>query len=259
MLEFEFQNLTVYMLVFARMTGMIAFNPIFSRRNIPARVRAGFILCMTMLLAPTIASAHLSSFGEPDVLLGMFREVFVGFACAYVFQMFYYMLFFAGDLMDTQFGLSMAKVFDPSSSVQMSVSGNLLNIFFMLYLFATDSHLLLIKIISTSYMVVPVGAAGIQWEISGFMLNLFLNAFSMVFRLALPFIAAEFILELSMGVLMKLIPQIHVFVINIQFKILLGMVLLLLFARPISGFVDNYQNLMFQSMQQALYALFPAR
>ena len=55
-----------------------------------------------------------------------------------------------------------------------------------------------------------------------------------------------------MGVLMKLIPQIHVFVINIQLKMLLGILLLLLFAGPITSFLDNYIRLMFENMEGVL-------
>ena len=73
--------------------------------------------------------------------------------------------------------------------------------------------------------------------------------------MALPFMAAEFVLELSMGVLMKLIPQIHVFVINIQFKLLLGILLLLAFANPIATFTDHYMRLMLENLQRAFMAL----
>ncbi len=58
-----------------------------------------------------------------------------------------------------------------------------------------------------------------------------------------------------MGVLMKLVPQIHVFVISVQFKILLGLLLMILFASPITAFLDNYMTLMFENMERALYTL----
>ena len=58
-----------------------------------------------------------------------------------------------------------------------------------------------------------------------------------------------------MGVLMKLIPQIHVFVINIQFKILLALFMLWAYAQPINSFLDSYMNEMFKSIENVLYAL----
>lgn len=54
--------------------------------------------------------------------MALLRELFVGLACGFVFQVYYYMLFFAGDWMDMHFGMSMAKVFDPGTSIQASMS-----------------------------------------------------------------------------------------------------------------------------------------
>ena len=54
---------------------------------------------------------------------------------------------------------------------------------------------------------------------------------------------------------MKLIPQIHIFVINIQFKMILGMILLLAFSSPVASFTDNYMRLMMENLQYAFSAL----
>lgn len=253
---FVFDSLSTMILVFMRMSGMIFLNPLFSRRNVPGPAKVTLALALTILISPGLTAANLSNMTEWDFIPAMMRELFAGFCCSYVFQLFYYLLFFAGDFMDIQFGLSMARVFDPGTSIQSSVSGTLLNLIFILYLFVTDSHLLMLRIFSTSYMIVPLGAPGIELtQLAGFMTNLFLSAFILIVKLTLPFVAAEFIVELSMGVLMKLIPQIHVFVINIQIKVLLSIFLLIVFASPISSFMDNYLQLLFQNMEQALYVL----
>lgn len=255
MADMVLQNLSVSALVFARLAGMIGMNPVFSRRNVPFSVRTGLILLMTVLLAPNAAVSETMRGGWLGLAEGLFKELLIGFACGYVFQFFYYMLFFVGDLMDIQFGLSMAKVFDPGSHIQMSLSSNFLNFLFILYLFVTDSHLLMIQIFATSFKIIPAGGMAVSTEIWSAMAGLFAMVFSLGVRLALPFIAVEFILEASMGVLMKLIPQIHVFVINIQLKVLMGIFLLLSFAGPISGFVDNYMRIMFEYMERALYLM----
>lgn len=248
-------NSAAWLLVFARMGGLLGMNPLFARRNVPAPVRAGLTLLLTALIAPGITVTGLAAENSLELAVGMLGELMVGFCCGYVFQVFYYMLFFAGDLMDTHFGMSMAKVFDPGTSIQMSVSGTFLNILFILYIFTTDSHLLLIRIFADSFRVLPAGAFSFTQESAKFFIDLFVSTFSLALRLVLPFMAAEFVLELSMGVLMKLIPQIHIFVINIQFKMLLGMVLLLAFAGPIASFTDNYMRLMMENLQYAFSAL----
>lgn len=253
--NWEFADLTAYFLVFARMSGLFLINPLFSRKNLPARARVVLVLGMTILLVPGLSLGALEEASYFGLLGGLLQELFVGFCCSFVFQLFYYMLFFAGDLLDVEFGLSMAKVFDPGTSLQMSLSSTMLNIALMLYLFATDSHLILIKLFAATYQVVPIGAGLVTTELSEFFMTLFASVFSLVIRLSLPFVAAMFVSEVSMGVLMKLVPQIHVFVISVQFKILLGLLLMILFASPITAFLDNYMTLMFENMERALYTL----
>jgi len=251
----HFADLTTYMLVFGRMSGMLLFNPVLARRNVPARFRVALLLGLTLLLAPNVSSEALHINGAVGLVFSLMLEIFVGFICGFVFILFYYMLFFAGDFLDVEFGLSMAKVFDPGSNIQMSLSSTLFNVIFCLYFFITDSHLLLIKLFSSSYLIVPMGGAVITEELATFFIQLFCTSFSLTIRLTLPFVAAMFTSEVAMGVLMKLVPQIHVFVISMQFKILLGLLLMLLFASPIVGFLDTYLTLMFENMEKVFYVL----
>ena len=166
-------------------------NPLFARRNVPAPVRAGLTFLLTALIAPGITVTGLAAENSLELAVGMVGELLVGFCCGYVFQIFYYMLFFAGDLMDTHFGMSMAKVFDPGTSIQMSVSGTFLNILFLLYIFCTDSHLLLIRIFADSFQVLPAGAFSFSQESARFFIDLFVSTFSLALRLVLPFMAAS--------------------------------------------------------------------
>ncbi|MBP8855922.1 MAG: flagellar biosynthetic protein FliR, partial [Oscillospiraceae bacterium] len=50
----QLQGLSLYLLVFVRFAGMIAFNPLLSRRNIPNNVRTLFALALTFVVAPTL-------------------------------------------------------------------------------------------------------------------------------------------------------------------------------------------------------------
>lgn len=249
------RNFDIFLLVFARMAGMVLVNPVFGRKGIPMRVRMGVVLALSVFVLPAAEAAGagisgLTTFGMADALI---KEVLMGLVIGYIFQLFFYMMFVAGDLLDTVFGFSMGKVMDPVSGIQSSVFAQFLNVFFFLYFFATGSHLLMVKIFTYTYEVVPVGVTGFVSEaLLSYIIMLFGTVFSLVIRLALPFVAAEFVLEVTMGVLMKLIPQIHVFVINIQAKILLGLVLMMLFAYPVGGFMDGYISSMMREVQTVM-------
>ena len=74
-------------------------------------------------------------------------------------------------------------------------------------------------------------------------------------KLAFPILAAELLGELGMGILMKAIPQINAFVINMELKILIGLVLLLLFLTPISEFLLDMEQTMLDTLSGTLQIL----
>lgn len=250
----QLEGLHVYLLVFARMAGFIFFNPLLGRRNIPSQVRAGLVLLFTLLIAPALQGSTLPA-DSADMLFALFRELALGFICGFVYQIFYYLLLFVGDWMDTEFGMAMAKVFDPATNIQISLTGNLLTILFALYILATDSHLVMIQIFALSFRIIPLGAATLSPEAFQFVIQLFIDVFSLVLRLLMPFTVVEFSLQVVLGIMMKLVPQIHVFVINFPLKQLLGLATLFLMGPVIASFLNNYIVIMLENINRALLTL----
>lgn len=248
----------IFLLVFARMAGMIAINPVFSRKGVPLMVRTGLVLTLSLLIAPAARAGGQAvlAYSTFDMAEALVREVILGIGIGCVFRIFFYMLYVAGDLLDTAFGLAMGKVMDPMSGAQTAILGQFVNVFFFLYFFATGCHLLTVKLFAYTYEVIPAGAGSFFGpRVVWYIITLFGTVFLMAVKLALPFVAAEFVLEITMGVLMKLIPQIHVFVINIQCKILLGILLMILFAHPMGAFLDGYIDAMMKEVQNIIMML----
>ncbi len=253
-IDIAVQSVGVYILVFCRVGGMIFFNPLLARRNLPSQFKVAMVLGLSLVLAPMTAYQFPTNVGDFEFIIMMILELLIGFACGFVFQMFYYLLFTAGDIIDMGFGLAMAKVFNPAANIQVSTSGSFFEILFVLYIFATNCHLVLIRLIFSSYDVVSMGAADFGIDVIGFVLTLFSTAFMLIMQLAIPFMVATFVLEISMGVLMKLVPQINVFVIHFQLKIIAGMVLMFIFAVSTSGFMLDYIDALFTNMEKLIRA-----
>ena len=251
-MNIQIDQINIYILVFVRIASMLLFNPIFSRRNIPNQIRMLLVMILTVVVVPLI-SVETPVFGiDLKFFVMMMTQVLIGYILGFVFQIFYSMLFFAGELLDIFFGMSMAKIFDPGTNIQMSMSGTFLNILFMLYIFVTDSHLTIIKIFIQSFQFIPIDGGISVGTMSVFIMNLFIAAFTLAIKMTLPFAVVEFVIEISMGILMKIIPQIHVFVINIQLKLFVGLLLLLVFSNPLAEFIDKYIELLLDNLQKVL-------
>lgn len=251
-MNFVIDGIGIYILVFVRIATMFAFDPILSRRNVTRQLRIGFSILLTLLIAPTVNFNDYVFNLDLQLVMLILNQLFIGFCLSFVFTVFYYLLFFVGDFLDIQFGMSVAKIFDPSSNIQKSLTGTYINIFFVIYFFLTNTHLVIIKLLAQSFKFFPLDKFLLNDNISQFMLNLMTSVFSFSLRLILPFLVVEFILEISMGILMKLIPQIHIFIINLQIKIFVAILLLLAFAHPMAEFIDKYIAIMVDNMVKVI-------
>jgi len=252
MLSLSINDVNIFALVFTRVAGMLFFNPLLNRKNIPAQFRVAFVLGLSLLIIPTIPSEAVSGIDGFALAFAMIKELFAGACFGFVFQIYYYLLFVAGDMIDMGFGLSMARAFDPSTNIQTSLTSGFFQVVFIVYFFVTDCHLIFVKLIVSTFDFVGLGAFNFGADVGSFICALFVSAFGLILHLAIPFMAASFVLEISMGVLMKLIPQINVFSIHFQFKILLGLGLMFLFAVPVTEFIQSYINELFVQMQNLL-------
>lgn len=255
MLRLTLTDVNTFALVFTRVGGIIFFNPLLNRKNLPTQFRIAVVIGLTLLIVPTVPPNAAAGTVGLSLVLAVVKELFAGICFGVVFQSYFYLLYAAGDAIDLGFGLSMAKAFDPSTNIQTSLTSGFFQLVFIVYFFITDCHLIFIRLILSTFDFIGLGAARFGADIGGFVCTQFISAFGLVMHLAVPFLAASFVLEIGMGVLMKLIPQINVFSIHFQFKILLGLSLLFLFSVPISEFIQSYINELFVQMNSLIGAL----
>lgn len=237
------------LLVFSRVLGIFAFNPVFQRRNVPTIIKAGASLALSLLIASTLGNVEVKvdSFGQYAMLI-LFNG-FIGFVLGFLTQLFLSTLLVSGDLMDTQSGLGMAKIYDPSSGIHMPLFGTIATYMFIFYFFATNSHLSYIKIFALSFDAIPITGKIINTDLGWVITEYFGTVLELAIKLTLPFTVALMLMEISMGILTKTVPQIQVMAVNIQVKMLFMLVLMLLLAEPMGKFIQSYIDTLMQSLK----------
>lgn len=245
-------SITLFLLITARMTGCVAFNPLFGRRGVPSLVKAGLILLLS-LSAFAITTVGVEA---PSTLLGLalmfLMELFLGYVLGLIINLFFYIPVMAGSVIDMQMGLSMASTYDPASGIQVTATSTLLNVLMSLLFFAANGHHTLIRIFLASGRVVPFGAVALGEDFYGAMIQIFLDCTLLGVKLAMPILAAELMGQVGMGILMKAIPQINVFAINIELKVIIGLVLIMLMLFPFSQFLLEAETQMLVALQEIL-------
>jgi len=248
----DWAQLTLFLYIIARMSGFVLFNPILGRVNIPMVFQSGFILVLSVCMY----SMTPQSVGVPattvELIIRLLLELALGFVLGMIVHFFFYIPQLAGSVVDTQMGLSMNQIYDATSRTNNTVTGVMLNVLMTLLFFAANGHHTLLRILLTSGDIIPLGQVGFGEEVAYAMLELFVECTVLAVKLAMPILAAELIGQVGMGVLMKVIPQINVFVINIDIKIIIGLVLVFLLIAPFSEFLLKAESAMLDSMRNIL-------
>lgn len=241
-------NFTLLLLIFTRMLGCIVFNPILGRKSIPVIVRVGLAMMLAVFsyqLVP-VQDIQLNTFLLLFVTL--LRELMLGFLVGFVIQLFMSIILISGENIDMQIGISMSKIYDPQSNVSMPVSGSLINAMFYMIFFVTNAHLTLIQVFVQLCVMVPYGTLAVDPNIFSHIAHLFALILIYAVKMSMPMMAAELITEFAVGLVMKAVPKLNVFVINIQIKIILGFTILLIIAAPLASYLEKLISLMFDQI-----------
>ncbi|MDR2817164.1 MAG: flagellar biosynthetic protein FliR [Oscillospiraceae bacterium] len=244
-------NYQLFLLILARMIGFVFMNPFFGKSNVFSLIRVGIagILSFTVFFNFDVTE-NLSN-GVLVFGLMFCLEFFWGFLLSFVVDLVLSAIIFGGELFDMQMGLSMSKFYDPSSGAELPTTGALIRVLFMITFFLTSSHVHLIDIIIKSYQALPIG----KWPGLGafsYILTLNKDVLTMGLKMAMPMIAAVSIMDIGIGVLMRTVPQLNVFVLNIYIKFVVGFLLLLKLSPSFIGFSHMLADKMFLGMENLL-------
>ncbi len=179
-------------------------------------------------------------------------ELGMGFLVGVVMNIFLFVPSYAGHIMDEQMGMAMAQTYDPSFQGQATPASNVLNIFSLLIFFSANGHHTLLRLMLDSGGVVPFGTAALGSQAAEKVAALFIDCTLLSIKLCLPVLGAELMGQVGMGVLMKAIPQINVFAINIELKVLIGLSMLYFLLAPISEFLLTMENTMLLEVEKAI-------
>jgi len=248
----DWAEVTLFLLILARMSGFVVFNPLFGRQNVPGAAKSGLIL----LLSGTVFFMTEQTVETPgtalELIVHIALELLMGYLVGIVMQFFFYIPSLGGELIDIQMGMSMGRTYDPSSQSSTTVTATLLNALMLLLFFAANGHYTLLRILMSSGNLVPYGQTAFGQDLYWAAAELFVECTVMAIKLSLPILGAELLGQVGMGILMKVIPQINVFAINIELKVLIGFGLLLALLSPISEYLLRAENQMLVTVQHIL-------
>ncbi|MCL2579672.1 MAG: flagellar biosynthetic protein FliR [Oscillospiraceae bacterium] len=235
-----------FILVMLRMTGMMVFNPILGRANIPTQLSVGFAFILAILLTTTRSFPALPDPNLGNLIFMAVSEMLIGMAAGIIIRAISSALIIAGELIDMQMGIAMAKIFDPGTNASIALTANMFNIMFIFTFFITNNHLTFIYMVAQTFDIIPLGTLGISPAALYYLPNLISTVLLFAVKLALPIVVVELIVTMAVGVMMRIVPQISVFVVSIQLRLMIGIFALIVLVGPFMAFMENLWMVSFE-------------
>lgn len=236
-LSFSFLDLEYFLLILVRVSCFVFISPFFSMNNTPAMVRIAISFFTSLLLYATLTPADAVVYDtlvEYAVIVG--KEALTGFLIGFSANICTAIVNFAGTIVDMETGLSMVTLMDPSNKEQTSVTGVLYQYVVMMMLIASGMYRYLLGALADSFLLIPVNGAVFKGEnLTATLLQFIGDYITIGFRICLPVFCVALLLNVVLGVLAKVAPQMNMFAVGIQLKILVGLSVMYLTTSMLTG------------------------
>ena len=219
--------LAAFLLPFFRILALFSAAPVLSIRSVPARLRIGLSVVLAATIAPSVAAPPAV---DPISMISLgfiAQEVAVGLSIGFAARLVFAAFQLAGEVIGLQMGLSFAGFFDPSGGTGNAV-GSFMNTTATLMFVALNGPLLLIAATLRSFTALPIGQVPFEFVARFDPVRLGAEVFALGLLIAVPFLALILFVNLLLGVMSRVAPQLSLFSIGFPVTIGVGMVLLVL-------------------------------
>jgi type III secretion protein T len=183
-----------------------------------------------LALPVALMGSPIDAMGAPQWPMLVLKELFLGISIGFVFGIVFWAIGAAGNVIDTQVGMSMAQVFDPIQGHQTSLHGEFLSQLAAWLFMASGAFLVFLDLLMSSYVLWPVASFFPDLRAAG--MNLFVGQFSYLMTallvLAAPVMVILLIIDLSFGLVNRYAPQLNVFALTLPIKAWLATAIIML-------------------------------
>jgi flagellar biosynthetic protein FliR len=220
-----------------RCTGLVFTAPLFGHHSVPTLVKFG----LAAALAVALDKAAGVSAGALPLIMAAPIELIIGISLGYILSLGFQGVELAGRVISIQLGLSLAAVFSPTEEDSSTAIDPFFSVMAGLVFLAMNLHLAVVQTLAHSFAVYPIGG-GWPADLAMTGAQTIALVLELGVRVALPVALVLLLVELSVALLARAIPQINVFILGLPLKMLVGIAVLAV-AMPslISGAASIYR------------------
>ncbi len=225
-------------LIACRLAGVLVLSPILGMATLPTQVRVIFVVLMAVVMA---APAGMQippgglGLGELGILaaVAVLQGAIVGAAVRAAVAAFG----FGGQLIDFQIGFNAAGILNPATQVQSSLISTILELFGVLLFLLLDLHHVLLRGMAGIFRA-SAGNPIVPQSFVESVISQSTLVFAYGLALVMPVVVGLFLVDLTIAVFSRSMPQINIYFVALPLKVFAGLALLAASVRyvmPLAG------------------------
>jgi len=223
-------------MILARIGAAVMVMPGLGEAEVPAPVRLGIGLSLTLLLFPVLGPGLP---GPPDAVGEAARllviEILVGLWLGGLARCVMVAMTMAGQAIALLLGLAQALVPDPQIGGQGTAPARLLSLVAAVLVLGSGLYAIPLRALVDSYDLLPAGAAFPAGAGAEAMAAALAESLALALRLAAPFVLAGVVINVALGLLTRIAPQVQVYFLAVPGQVLAGIALLALIMPALLG------------------------
>ncbi len=221
--------LPLYLLVFARLSAMVASMPILGYTTVYSKLRILFVVLLTGIVAPMLINQNPVAYTSWLLLaIDVMREVLLGLIVGYGARLIFEGFTIAGAYVGMQIGFAVISVFDPSNQEQQPIVSNFWFLVIITFFLVTNSHYFLIAVLFKNFSIIPVGTAMFHPVVGRDLIHGGTLMFDLALKFGAPLMVFLLTIDVAIAFMARVMPQLNIFFISLPLKIGVGIFLLVL-------------------------------
>jgi flagellar biosynthesis protein FliR len=209
---------------FLRTLALFTALPVLGSRNVPARVRIALAAFISLAAQPSLPTMPVVPLDSALAVLLVVQQVIIGLSLGFAVRVLFAAVEFAGELIGLQMGLNFAGFFDPISASQGTATARFFGTTISWLFVVINGHLLVIAALVDSFKAFPAGPEPMAFLTSALPHRWAAEIFSTGLWIALPIIAMLAFVNIVLGMISRVAPQMNIFAIGFPITLGIGLV-----------------------------------
>lgn len=227
-----------------RLAPITLVAPIFAFTYIPVFVRGILTLVLAAVIAFSLGAAQIELMPKTLALATVASEFFLGMLLALGFHAASAAIHMVSQLIDAQIGFAAGATFDPVNYQTSSPTGTLFSLVLVATFFFTNLHYEFLLAFAELFRVAP---PGILFSVDTPFFLAISAIFSAGFIVASPVIIVLWLVDVTLALISRSLPQAQIYFVAMPLKILIGLYVL-------GITLSSSQNTLYALLENALHS-----